>query len=143
MSMTEYPCNECGLPGVNRVFDGGGTAYIHHRCPAKTCFLCGQMEITDMVGHLCPKIEEKDMATANTPETCPCANWSWVVGEYHDRTKHHPNCDGHGKPKTQFVTGMSVAEPSLSWNRRKGDKYERLRGIIKQLEQEIEALTQV
>lgn len=76
--------------------------------------------------------------------TCPCNEWGMPVPlEHRHPNVHHLDCDGHGKPKTQFVTGMSVAEPSLSLNRRKGDKYERLRGIIKQLEQEIEALTQV
>ena len=41
---------------------------------------------------------------------CPCQKWAgradWIDG-------HHPNCDGHGKPKTHFVTGLSVAEPEL------------------------------
>lgn len=41
-------------------------------------------------------------------KTCPCQQWkgNWIQG-------HHPNCDGHGKPKTHFVTGLSVAEPEL------------------------------
>ena len=56
-----------------------------------------------------------------------------------------------GKKATDSIPGVTlydiqptaVDEPELSLNRRKGDKYERLRGIIKQLEQEIEALAQV
>lgn len=49
----------------------------------------------------------------------------------------------HSVPSNSNPTAVGVDEPELSLNRRKGDKYERLRGIIKQLEQEIEALAQV